>query len=84
MISVCFQDKPFSITVTQDYAPTTNAEDIEVEWLYEYLQDLLELTLKKKKCLFHHRGQECKCRKSRDTWSKRHIWPWNKIMQGKG
>ena len=43
MISVCFQGKPFSITVIQVYAPTTNAEEAEVEWFYEDLQDLLEL-----------------------------------------
>ena len=47
MISVCFQGKPFSITVMQVYAPTTNAEEAEVEWFNEYLQDLLELTRKK-------------------------------------
>ena len=44
MISVCFQGKPFNITVIQVYAPTTNAEETEVEWFYEDLQDLLELT----------------------------------------
>ena len=47
MISACFQGKPFDITVIQVYAPTTNAEEAEVQWLYEYLQDLLELTPKK-------------------------------------
>ena len=47
MISVCFQGKPFNITVIQAYAPTSNAEETEVEWLYEDLQDLLELTPKK-------------------------------------
>ena len=47
MISVCFQSKPFSITVIQVYAPTTNAEEAEVEQFYEDLQDLLELTPKK-------------------------------------
>ena len=44
MISVCFQGKPFSITVFQVYAPTSNAEEADVEWFYEDLQDLLELT----------------------------------------
>ena len=44
MISVHFQGKPFSITVIQVYAPTSNAEEAEVEWFYEDLQDLLELT----------------------------------------
>ena len=47
MISVCFQGKPFNITVIQVYAPTTNAEETEVEWFYDALQDLLELTPKK-------------------------------------
>src|SRR5574339_25717 len=44
MISVHFQGKPFNITVIQVYAPTSNAEKAEVEWFYEDLQDLLELT----------------------------------------
>ena len=43
MISVCFQGKPFNITVIQVYAPTSNAEEAEVEQFYEDLQDLLEL-----------------------------------------
>ena len=47
MISVCFQGKPFSITVIQVYAPTSNAEEAEVERFYEDLQDLLEITPKK-------------------------------------
>ena len=47
MISVNFQGKPLNITVIQVYAPTSNAEKAEVEWFYEYLQDLLELTPKK-------------------------------------
>ena len=47
MISVCFQGKPFTITVIQVYAPTSNAAEAEGEWFYEDLQDLLELTLKK-------------------------------------
>ena len=47
MISVCFQGKPFNITVIQVYAPKSNAEEAEVEWFYEDLQDLLELTPKK-------------------------------------
>ena len=44
MISVCLQGKPFNITVIQVYALTSNAEEAEVEWFYEDLQDLLELT----------------------------------------
>ena len=47
MISVCFQGKPFNITVIQVYNLTNNAEEAELEQLYEDLQDLLELTLKK-------------------------------------
>ena len=47
MISVRFQGKPFNITVIQVYAPISNAEEAEVEWFYEDLQDLLELTSKK-------------------------------------
>ena len=47
MISICFQGNPLNITVIQDYAPTTSVEEAEVEWFYEDLQDLLELTHKK-------------------------------------
>ena len=47
MISVCFQGKPFNIAIIQVYAPNSNTEEAEVEWFYEDLQDLLELTPKK-------------------------------------
>ena len=47
MISVCFQGKPFNIMVIQVYAPASNAEEADVEWFYEDLQDFLELTPKK-------------------------------------
>ena len=47
MISVCFQGKPFNIMVIQVYTLTSNAKEAEVEWFYEDLQDLLELTPKK-------------------------------------
>ena len=47
MVSVHFEGTPFNITVIQDYASTTNAKEAEVEWVYEDLQDLLELTPKK-------------------------------------
>ena len=79
MISVCFQGKPFNITVIQVYAqPTTNAEKAEVEWFYEDLQDLLELKQQQqKRCIFHDRGLESKSRNSRITWSNRQIWPWS-------
>ena len=74
MISVHFQGKPFNITVIQVYAPTSSTEEGEVEWFYENLQDLLELT-PPKRCPFHYGGLECKSRKSRNTWSNRQIWP---------
>ena len=47
MILVNFQGKPFNITVIQVYVPTTNDKEAEVEWFYEDIQDLLELTVKK-------------------------------------
>ena len=80
MISVRFQGKPFSITVIQVYAPTSNAEEAEVERFCEDLQDLLELTLKKRRP-FHYFIEgitvQCKSRKSRDTWNNKQIWPWS-------
>ena len=76
MISVRFQGKPLNITVIQAYAPTSNAEEPEVEWFYEDLQDLLELT-PKKRCPYHYRGLECKSRKSRNAWSNKQIWTWS-------
>jgi len=50
-----------------------------VEWFYEDLQDLLELTHQKVKMKspFHYRRLECKSRKSRNIWSNRQIWPWS-------
>ena len=51
MISVCFQGKPFNITVIQVYAPTTDAKEAKVDQFYEDLEDLLELTPKKKDIL---------------------------------
>ena len=77
MISIHSQGKPFNITVIQVYAPTSNAEEAEVEQFYEDLQHLLELTNTQKRCPFHYRGLECKSRKSRNTWSNRQIWPWS-------
>ena len=75
MISVCFQGKPFNITVSQVYAPASNTEEAEVERFCEDLQDLLTNT--QKRCPFHYRGLECKSRKSGNTWNNRQIWPWN-------
>ena len=54
-MSVHFQGKPFNITVIQVYVPTTNAKEAEVEQFYE-VQDLLELTSKKKKMSFSSQG----------------------------
>ena len=76
MIFVCCQGKPINSTLIQVYAPTSNAEEAEVHWFYEDLQDLLEL-IPKKRCPFHYGGLECKNRKSRNTWGNRQIWPWN-------
>ena len=79
MISVCFQGKPLNIAVIQVYAPTSNAEEAEVERFFEDLQDLLELT-PQKDVLFiigDCKSRECKSRKSRNTWSNRQIWPWS-------
>ena len=80
--SVRFQGKPFNTTVIQAYTPTSSTEEAEVEWFYEDLQDLLELT-PQKRCPFHYRGLECKSRKSRNTWSNRQIWLgiWNEAGQ---
>ena len=75
MISVHFQGKPFNITVIQVYTPTSNAEEAEVEQFHEDLQDFLELT-PPKRCPFHYRGRECRCRKSRATRDNRQIWLW--------
>ena len=73
MISVRLQGKPFNIMVIQGYALTSNVEEAEVEQFYEDLQDLWT---PKKDVLFII-GDECKSRKSRDTWSNRQIWPWS-------
>ena len=67
MISVCFKGKPFNITIIQAYAPTSNAEEAEVELSCEDIQDLLDLTDKKKMCPSHYRALECISRKSRNT-----------------
>ena len=61
VVSVCFQCKSFNFTVTQVFAPTTNAEEADAEQFYEDPQDLLELT-PPKRCPFHYRGLECKTR----------------------
>ena len=75
MISVHFQGKPFNITVIQVYAPTSNAEEAEVQRFYEDLQDLLELT-PKKDILFIIGDWNAKVG-NQETGSNRQIWPWN-------
>ena len=71
-----FPRQPFNVIVIRVYAPTSNAEEAEVEWFCEDLQDFLELT-PIKDALFHYRGLEYKRRKSRAIWSNRQIWPWS-------
>ena len=73
MISVYFQGKPFNITVILVYVSTTDIEEGEVEWIYEDLQDILDIN--QKRCLFHYSGLECKSRNSGDIWSNRQVWP---------
>ena len=73
MISVHFQGKSFNITVIQVYAPTSNAEEAEVEEFYEDLQDLLELT-PKKDVLFIRGDWNAKVGSQE---SNRQIWPWS-------
>ena len=75
MISVHFQGKPFNTTVIRVYAPTNNAEEAEVEWFYEDLQDLLELT-PKKDVLFIMGDWNTKVR-SQQTPGLTSNWPWN-------
>ena len=72
---LCFQGKPFNITVIQVYAPTSNSEEAEVEWFYEDLQDLLEPT-PKKDVPFIIGDWNAKVG-SQETPRKRQIWPWN-------
>ena len=76
MISVHFQGTQFNITVIQVYAPTSNAEETEVEHFYENLQDLLEL-IPKKDVLFIRGDWNAKVGSQENTWSNRQIWPWN-------
>ena len=76
MISVRFQSKPFNITAIQVYAPTTNAEEAEVERFY-WRPTRPSGTNTPQKCPFHYRGLECKSWKPRDTWSNSQVWPWS-------
>ena len=72
MITLGFQGKPFNIKVIQVYAPISNAEEAEVEWFYEDLQDLLELTPKRDVLSITGTGMQIS--KSRDTWFNMQIW----------
>ena len=71
----CLFPRQTIFTVIQVYAPTTNAEEAEVKWFCDDLQDLLELTARKD-VLFHHRGLECKSR-SQGIPEVTQIWPWS-------
>ena len=76
MISALFQGNPFYITVIQVCAPTSNAEEAEVERFYEDLQDLLKLT-PQKDVLFITGDWNAKVGSQETTWSNRQIWPWS-------
>ena len=76
MVSVCFQGKPFNITVIHVYAPT-NAEEAEVEWSYKDGQDLLELT-PKTDVLFIVGDWNAKVGSQEIPWSNKQIWPWSR------
>ena len=82
MISVRFQGKPFNIMIIQVYALTSNAEEAEVERLYEDLQDILELT-PKRDVLFIIGDWNTKVGSQKDTWSNRKIWEY-RMKQDKG
>jgi len=73
IISVRFPVKPFNITVTQIYSPSTIAKEAEVEWFYEDLQDLQELTPKKKKDILFI-IEDWNAKVGRDTWNNRQAW----------
>ena len=76
MISVHLQGKPFNITVIQVYAPTSNAEEPEVEQFYEDLQDLLELTCKKY-VIFTIGAWNAKVESQEIPGVTGNFWPWN-------
>ena len=76
MISVRLQGKPFNITVIQVYAPTSNAEETEVEQFYEDLQDFLELA-PKKDVIFIIRDWNAKVGSQETPRVNKQIWPWS-------
>ena len=75
-ISVHFQGKPFNNTVIQVYAQPLMLKKLKVNSSVKTYKTFSR-TNTSKRCPFHHRGLECKSRKSRDNWSKRQLWPWN-------
>jgi len=81
MISVRFQGKPFNITVIQAYAPTSKAEEAEVEWLYEDLQDLLELTPKKDVLFIGDWNAKVESQETAGVTGKFGLGVWNKAGQ---
>ena len=83
MISVCFQGKPFNITITQVYASTSNSEAAQVEWFYEDLQDLLELT-PPKDVLFIIRDWNAKVGSQETPGVTGKFGLGNRMKQGKG
>ena len=83
LCSVHFQGKPFNITVIQAYALTSNAEEAEVEWIYEDLQDLLELT-PKKDVLFITGDRNAKVGSQRIPGVKGNLALECRMKQGKG
>ena len=74
-ISVHFQGKPFNITVTQVYPQPLMPKKLKLNSSMKTYR--FHITNTKKRCPFHHRGLECKSRKSRNTWSNGQIWPWS-------
>ena len=76
MISVRFQVKPLNFMVIQVYPRNSNTEEVEVEWFYEDLQDLLELT-SKRDIRFIIGEWNAKVGSQENTWSDSQIWPWN-------
>ena len=74
MISVCFQGKPFNITVIQVCVSTTMLK--KLKWMVLWRLTRPSRTNTGKRCPFHCRRLECQSRKSRDTWSNRWVWPW--------
>ena len=84
MISVCFQGKPFNITVIQVYAPNTNAKEAEIEQFYEDLQELLELTPKKDVLFIGDRNAKVGSQEIAGVTGKFGLGVPNELYKGKG